>query len=78
MRYIARRRKPQFNLMFKIPNSYEGRAFLSQARHYLNKASYRLSAVATDPIGGSKRGKNGGLKEKYVSCKRTHRNNVVV
>ena len=64
MRYIARRRKPQFNLMFKIPNSYEGRAFLSQARHYLNKASYRLSAVATDPIGGSKRGKNGGLKQK--------------
>ena len=60
----VRRRKPQFNLMFKIPNSYEGRAFLSQARHYLNKASYRLTAVATDPIGDGKRGKNGSVKQK--------------
>ena len=64
MKTVRRRRRPQFNLMFKIPNSYEGRAFLSQARHYLNKASYRLTAVATDPIGDGKRCKNGGLKQR--------------
>ena len=50
--------------MFKIPNTFEGKAFLSQSRHYLNKASYRLTAVATDPIGDSKRGINGSVKHK--------------
>ena len=63
MKTVRLRRKPQFNIMFKIPNSYEGRAFLHQARHYLNKASYRLMAISTDPVDG-KRSKNGSVKQK--------------
>lgn len=56
------RRKAQFNYVFRIPNSFEGRAFLKQARHYLNRTSYRLSAVATSPINGE-RGKNGVVRQ---------------
>lgn len=55
------RRKAQFNFVFSIPNSFEGRAFLKQARHYLNRKSYRLTAVATSPIDG-KRGENGVVR----------------
>ena len=55
------KKKAQYNLMFRIPNTFEGIAFLKQARHYLNKASYRLQAVATDPIDG-KRSKNGSVR----------------
>ena len=65
MKTVRKIRKPQFNLMFKIPNSYEGKAFLQQARHYLNKSSYRLTAIATDPVDG-KRAKNGGVKHKMA------------
>ena len=61
MKSYLRRKKTQFNLMFKVPNTFEGKAFLRQARHYLNKPSYRLTAIATDPVDG-KRGKNGGVK----------------
>ena len=61
MKSYVRRKKTQFNLMFKVPNTFEGKAFLRQARHYLNKPSYRLTAIATDPVDG-KRGKNGGVK----------------
>ena len=57
------RRKAQFNFVFSIPNSFEGRAFLKQARHYLNRTSYRLTAVATAPLDG-KRGKNAVVKQK--------------
>ena len=49
--------------MFKIPNTFEGKAFLRQARHYLNKPSYRLTTIATDPVDG-KRGINGSVKHK--------------
>ena len=63
MKSYLRRKKTQFNLMFKVPNTFEGKAFLRQARHYLNKPSYRLTAIATDPVDG-KRGKNGGLKQR--------------
>tara|TARA_R110000824_G_scaffold3331_6_gene15794 strand:+ start:2495 stop:3001 length:507 start_codon:yes stop_codon:yes gene_type:complete len=55
------RKQAQFNLMFRIPNTFEGTAFLKQARHYLNKASYRLQTVATNPIDG-KRGMHGDVK----------------
>ena len=48
--------------MFKVPNTFEGKAFLRQARHYLNKPSYRLTTVATDPVDG-KRGINGSVKQ---------------
>ena len=61
MRSYLRRKKTQFNLMFKVPNTFEGKAFLRQARHYLNKPSYRLTTVATDPLDG-KRGSNGHVK----------------
>ena len=55
-------RKAQINFVFRIPNSFEGRAFLKQARHYLNRTSYRLTAVATSPIDG-KRGENGVVRQ---------------
>ena len=54
MKSYLRRKKTQFNLMFKVPNTFEGKAFL-------RKPSYRLTAIATDPVDG-KRGKNGGVK----------------
>ena len=56
----APKKKTQYNLMSRVPNTFEGTAFLKQARHYLNKASYRLQAVATNPIDGHRK-KNGGV-----------------
>lgn len=53
----------QYNYLFNIPNTFEGLAFLKQARHYLNKVSYRFESVATEPKSGQ-RNKNG-----YVATK---------
>jgi len=55
-----RKTNPQYNYVFRIPNTLEGKSFLGLARHYLHRSSYTLNIQPTDPKDG-RRGKNGNV-----------------